>query len=76
MPRVDFDPDALADLDAIYDYIGRASRSLERADQVVDRIHEACELYPMFGVGHRKSLRRKGRIFRYYPGKEDPQSLE
>jgi len=24
MPRVDFDVDALADLDAIYDYIGRA----------------------------------------------------
>jgi toxin ParE1/3/4 len=45
MPRVDFDPDALADLDAIYDYIGRASRSLDRADQVVDRIHQACELF-------------------------------
>jgi toxin ParE1/3/4 len=44
MPRAEFDPDALADLDAIYDYIGRASRSADRADQVVDRIHQACEL--------------------------------
>ena len=45
MPRAEFDPDALADLDAIYDYIGRVSRSADRADEVVDRIHRACELY-------------------------------
>lgn len=55
MPRVDFDRDALANLDAIYDAIGRASRSLERAEQVVDRIHEACELYASQpGMGQRR----------------------
>jgi toxin ParE1/3/4 len=45
MPRVDLDPAASIDLDAIYDYIGRASRSPDRADEVVDRIHRACERY-------------------------------
>jgi toxin ParE1/3/4 len=44
MPRLDIDPDASADLDAIYDYIGRARRSPDTADQVLDRIHQACEL--------------------------------
>ena len=45
MSRAEFDPDALADLDSIYDYIGRVSRSADRADEVVDRIHRACELH-------------------------------
>jgi len=44
MPRLDIDPDALADLDAIYDYIGRIRRSPETADRVVVEIHGACRL--------------------------------
>jgi plasmid stabilization system protein ParE len=38
MAQVELDPDALADLDAIYDYIGRARRSPASADQVLERI--------------------------------------
>jgi plasmid stabilization system protein ParE len=45
----------LADLDAIYDYIGRTRRSPDRADQVLDRIHESCQLHAgQPGVGERR----------------------
>jgi toxin ParE1/3/4 len=44
MPRLELDPDAVTDLDAIYDFIGRTRRSSDTADEVVDRIHRTCEL--------------------------------
>ena len=55
MPRLELDPVAVADLDAIYDYIGRTRRSPDRADQVLDRIHESCKLYASQpGMGERR----------------------
>ncbi len=55
MSRVEFDPDALTDLDAIYDYMGHARRSPASADQVVDGIHQMCQTYATQpGMGQRR----------------------
>jgi toxin ParE1/3/4 len=45
MPRVELDPDALTDIDHIYDYIGRTRRSPQGADRTIERIHLACHTY-------------------------------
>jgi hypothetical protein len=46
---------------------GRVNRFGLRDDTRIDIVHPTSfkedDDYPMFGVGHRKSLRRKGRIF-------------
>jgi toxin ParE1/3/4 len=45
MPQVEFDEDAIADLDGIYDHIGRALKSPQAADRTIDKIHAACQRY-------------------------------
>ncbi len=45
MPTVEFDDDAVADIDGIYDHIGQSLRSPMAADRVIDRIHAACQLH-------------------------------
>jgi toxin ParE1/3/4 len=45
MAQVEFDDDALADLDGVYDHIGRSLKSPQAADRTIDRIQTACERY-------------------------------
>jgi toxin ParE1/3/4 len=56
MPRVEFDEDAIADLDAIYDHIGRSLKSPQAADRMIDRIDAACQRYASQpGMGERRA---------------------
>jgi toxin ParE1/3/4 len=69
MPRLELDPDALTDLDANYDYIGRTRRSPLTADRVVEQIHETCQTYasqPLIGEA-RPDLGPDLRIFAVRP---------
>lgn len=45
MPHIELDEDALADLDGIYDHIGRSLKSPQAAEHTIDRIHAACHRY-------------------------------
>jgi toxin ParE1/3/4 len=45
MSQVVFDSAALADVDAIYDHIGRTLKSPQAADRTIDRIQEACQTH-------------------------------
>ena len=45
MATLEFDDDAVADIDGIYDHIGRSLKSPQAADRMIDRIHAACELH-------------------------------
>ena len=65
MPHVVFDPAALADVDDIYDHIGRTLKSPQAADRTIDRIREACEAHanqPRMGEA-RSNLGKDLRIF-------------
>ena len=65
MPHVEFDADAITDLDGIYDYIGRSLKSPQAADRTIDGIHAACRRYASQpGMGEaRPDLGAEVRIF-------------
>jgi toxin ParE1/3/4 len=65
MPLVFFEPLALADVDEIYDQIGRTLKSPRAADKTIDRIQRACQTHasqPLMGAA-RPDLGQDVRVF-------------
>jgi toxin ParE1/3/4 len=65
MSHVLFDSAALADVDGIYDHIGRTLKSPQAADRTIDQIQRACDTHasqPLMGEA-RPDLGKDIRIF-------------